>query len=307
MAPRTIMVDYGGVRFEGDDGGLFGPAEIEHFLRTEHERARRYKYPVVCTVLSIDRLDQLQDLYGYEARETIVKSVVRVVRSAMRDSDLLGRLTGDRLLVLWSHTSKETGALLAKRLLAAVKRQSFDLDGRMLKVTASVGVSHNGAEDAHSFDTLVAVAEEGLLVAQKAGGDRHVETELYRLHEARRRGFEGVPAPIPAAHAIPVEAPRARPSLSDELIERDLKIELLERRVAKLMAMLDVSEEELRRVRSARQVDVGVPSIYREVQGLSSDEAQQERKREMMRSIFEANLALRAKAKDGGAVEGAGS
>jgi hypothetical protein len=89
--------------------------------------------------------------------------------------------------------------------------------------------------------------------------------------------------------------------LSDELVERDLKIELLERRVAKLMAMLDVSEEELRRVRSARQVDVGVPSIYREVQGLSADAAQHERKREMMRSIFEANLALRAKAKEGDA------
>jgi hypothetical protein len=48
-------------------------------------------------------------------------------------------------------------------------------------------------------------------------------------------------------------------------------------------------------------VDVGVPSIYREVQGLSADAAQHERKREMMRSIFEANLALRAKAKEGDA------
>lgn len=297
------MVDYAGVRFEGDDGGLFGPVEIEHFMRTEYERARRYKYPIVCSVLAIDRLDQLQDLYGYEARATILKSVLRVVRATMRDSDLLARLEGDRLLVLWSHTNKDTGAMLGKRLLSAVKRQSFDLDGRTVKVTASVGVSHNGADDAHSFDTLVAVAEEGLFVAQKAGGDRHVETELYRLHEARRRGLERVAAPLPVATSVSGDVPRAHVGFSDEIVERDLRIELLERRVAKLMAMLDVSEEELRRVRSARQVDVGVPSIYREVQGLSTEAADQEKKRDMMRSIFEANLALRAKAKNPSAGE----
>lgn len=279
------MGDYDEVRFDDNEGGLFGPAEIERFMRAEHERARRYKFPIVCCVAAIDRLDQLQDLYGVDAREEIVRTAIRAVRTVMRDSDLLARLAGDRLLVFYSHPAKGSGALLARRILAAVKKQRFELDGRVLKVAASVGVSRNDDGSSESFDELVAAAEDGLRAAQRGGGDRHVEIDQHRAAEERRRRLDAAPAPRPSA------------PVSDELLERDLKIDLLERRLAKLMSMLDVTEDELRRVQAAKQVDIGQPSIYRQVQGLSATETQQERKRDMMRSIFEANLELRKQAK----------
>ena len=283
----TPMGDYDNVRFDDNEGGLFGPAEIERFMRAEHERARRYKFPIVCCVAAIDRLDQLQDLYGVDAREEIVRTAIRAIRTVMRDSDLLARLAGDRVLVFYSHPAKGSGALLARRMLAAVKKQRFELDGRVLKVAASVGVSRNDDGASESFDALVAAAEEGLRAAQRGGGDRHVEIDQHRAAEERRRRLDAAPAPRPSAAA----------ALPDELLERDLKIELLERRLAKLMSMLDVTEEELRRVQVAKQVDLGQPSIYRQVQGLSATETQQEKKRDMMRSIFEANLELRKQSK----------
>ena len=66
----------------------------------------------------------------------------------------------------------------------------------------------------------------------------------------------------------------------------------LERRIAKLMHSLEVTEEVLNRVSAAKDLDFGVESIYRSVQGLNPTEAKNERKLEMMRDIFEANLVL---------------
>lgn len=282
-ASTTPMGDYDNVRFDDNEGGLFGPAEIERFMRAEHARARRYKFPIVCCVAAIDRIDQLQDLYGMDSRAEIVRTAVRAIRTVMRDSDLLARLAGDRLLVFYSHPAKGSGALLARRMLAAVRKQRFELDGRTLKVAASVGVSRSDDGASESFDELVAAAEEGLRAAQRGGGDRHVEVDA----QEKRRLLDSAPAPRPSSAG----------ALPDELLERDLKIELLERRLAKLMSMLDVTEDELRRVQAAKQVDLGQPSIYRTVQGLSATETQQEKKRDMMRSIFEANLELRKQSK----------
>jgi hypothetical protein len=72
----------------------------------------------------------------------------------------------------------------------------------------------------------------------------------------------------------------------------DERVQNLERRVAKLVQSLETTEEVLKRVSSMKQLDVGLESIYRVVQGLSPDELEIERKREMMKEIFRKNLEL---------------
>ena len=68
--------------------------------------------------------------------------------------------------------------------------------------------------------------------------------------------------------------------------------DLLERRLAKLAGNLEMTEAELRATMARKNIDPGVASIYRTVQGLSAAEEDAELKREMMSKIFEANLEL---------------
>ena len=77
------------------------------------------------------------------------------------------------------------------------------------------------------------------------------------------------------------------------LAESQQQIEQLERRVAKLTTSLDVTEKELKRVAAMKNVDTGVASIYRTVQGISDDDAGAEQKREMLQDLFDANLDFR--------------
>lgn len=79
--------------------------------------------------------------------------------------------------------------------------------------------------------------------------------------------------------------------------ERDQAIEKLERRVKKLVDALDQSERALQRALQSRDLDEGIESLYRVVQGLSANESQLEQKRAMMAEIFSANVAFQASLK----------
>jgi diguanylate cyclase (GGDEF)-like protein len=323
--------------------GLFSPTEIEGLMRVEFDRAKRHKFPLVFMRIAVDRLDQLHDLYGMEAKDEIVRAVTQSLRESMRDSDHLGMTPDDRFLAVFPHTTAETGQLLAKRLIASARKMRFDRDGRLLRISLSIGVANNKDVAASSFETVLAVADDGLAVADAGGGDRFVETELYALYEKkRRRAGNGPEEPAfvinAAPHVLPAQPPQpsreevlAR-ALIDKLMaqgfdfdalstlepnqiaaalrsfqdqktqvqagsdeDKARQVELLERRIAKLTDLLGITEEELKRVAAMKGIDLGMASIYRTVQGLSLDAGQYERKREMMRTIFETNFHLRQK------------
>lgn len=76
------------------------------------------------------------------------------------------------------------------------------------------------------------------------------------------------------------------------------KVDLLERRVAKLKDLLDLTEAELLRIARLKNVDTGVASIYKTVQGLDDEERDSARKKEMLTILFEANVQLRREIQD---------
>lgn len=78
--------------------------------------------------------------------------------------------------------------------------------------------------------------------------------------------------------------------------ERDQRIEQLERRITKLVSSLENAEDAISRISKMKDVDAGVASIYRVVQGLESQDNAFEAKAKMMESIFEANVKLQNKA-----------
>lgn len=71
------------------------------------------------------------------------------------------------------------------------------------------------------------------------------------------------------------------------------QVGLLERRLRKLTDVLEHQEALLARMSSGPEIDTGVASVYREVQGLDDSVPEAERKREMMQQIFQANMQLR--------------
>ncbi|MBK7645513.1 MAG: GGDEF domain-containing protein [Planctomycetes bacterium] len=339
------MPPFQDIRPRDSGRGLFTPAETEQLMRVEFERSQRHGMPLVCLLIGVDRLSTLQDLYGRDAREEILIATIGSLRRITREHDLLCALSDDRIVALFPHAAPALGALLARKLLEAARDMRFEREGRSLRITLSIGVAHNRHKEAITFDTLVAVAEEGLVVADSAGGDRFVETELYQLVEQQRRAREleaqrarqsgAAPASAPAQASVvpgapPVRAPKLGDTLLDvlsgmgvrvddpdsldkdsltrllfrlqderapiantELADERRKNDVLERRIAKLVSQLGITESELKRIAQLKNIDLGIASIYRDIQGLGGQDSQGERKREMMAEIFAANFQMK--------------
>jgi len=117
----------------------------------------------------------------------------------------------------------------------------------------------------------------------------------HRLTEQEILRFRRLPEPAPIeeperaeGHAAAAAAPLPTGPLTDEA--SGSHVELLERRIAKLTALLAQAEANLRRIAAAKSIDPGVASIYRGVQGLSEEDAALDLKRNLMQRIFQANL-----------------
>ena len=162
------------VRPRGDppEEAPFSLAQIMHLMRVEFGRAQRYRYPLSCLLIAVDRLGHLRDLYGYEAKEEILAEVVSLLEAQSRGCDFLGRLMDDRLLAVVPHTGAEGARVLGERLVAGARRLRFVSDDRELGVTLSVGASTTERGEPLFFDSLLAAAEGALEEASAAGGDR---------------------------------------------------------------------------------------------------------------------------------------
>ena len=301
-------------------------------MHIEFERSVRYNYPVCCVLIQVDRLSDTATYHGQEIKDEILGSVIELMRKETRAGDILGCLVDDSLLVLLPHTSSREVCFMLKRLLNGARGLRFQRNGRTQSITLSVGISHNQHPDSRNFETMERVAEEGAAVAAAGGGDRFVETELYALHDKQRIVPEPM-APTPLV-AEPVEEDfrdrldelmakdgnleQAASKLAEEILARAMReaqaaepaeplvddgkeqdyqreIDNLQRRVAKLTHSLGITEGEIARLQNSPDVEAGVASLYRNVQGLTNTDARAELKKDLMSAIFEANLNMKRK------------
>ena len=205
---------------------LFTRDEVKHLMWVEYERSRRYAYPVACMYVSVDHLDSLRTVHGLDSADTIYEQVLALMKAETRASDFMGCLDDGRVLAIFPQVSARDGNELAERLLERARGLEFETQGVRLKITLSIGLSHSQRERMVSFDTLVKVAEEGLVVADNGGGDRFVETELYELYERCQEEVQAARETSPAGQVIATEGEefeRAAASFAEEIVTRALE------------------------------------------------------------------------------------
>lgn len=178
---------------------------------------------------------------------------------------------------------------LAHRRPAAGRNGARYVQGASLANGGGPAAGHpgsgHGSNGVHKFRARRAAAESA--------------APVYELSRARPAGAElrelDVPRPPAGApRTAPAAAPSAHSAPAPEAGRPDAgRIELLERRLAKLARLLEERDEQLQlRMERATQGQ-GVASVYSDVQGLRGQSEEAERKRALMSSIFEANRKLR--------------
>ena len=141
-------------------------------LRLEEEvrRARRYQRSFALLVMDVDRFKRVNDTFGHQAGDEVIRQVAETVRGAIRAGvDLPGRYGGDEVMVLLPETSAEGAMIVAERIRAAVAVKAIEVPGvEPVQVTTSIGVAvYPGAGENGS--QLFANADAALYKAKQAG------------------------------------------------------------------------------------------------------------------------------------------
>jgi diguanylate cyclase (GGDEF)-like protein len=139
-------------------------------LPEEIERSRRYSDPLSVVLFDIDNFKRFNDTWGHAAGDFVLKELVRVATTTIREVDGLVRYGGEEFLMLLPKTALPGAAEAAERLRAAVEKTDFLWSDQRLKVTISVGVTTLG--QGVSDDELIRRADVKLYEAKRDGRNR---------------------------------------------------------------------------------------------------------------------------------------
>jgi diguanylate cyclase (GGDEF)-like protein len=153
--------------------GLSNHGRFQELLDAEIEQVRRYHHPIGLIMLDIDDFKAVNDTFGHQQGDLVLRHVASIVRENSRDADSPARYGGEELSLILPHTDLEGAHAIAERIRAAVEELRVPrTDGRgVLRVTASVGVT---ASTAGHKDALIAEADGALYEAKRGGKNRTV-------------------------------------------------------------------------------------------------------------------------------------
>lgn len=152
---------------------VYNRREIFEILEREKSFSDRSGIPFSLCILDLDDFKAINDTYGHQAGDTVLRAFARTVKNLIRSEDYLGRYGGEEFLVVFvNFECKDSDAGCVQRLLTATRQLNFSDISKEMKVTVSIGVA--SYIPGETIDTLIARADQALYRA-KAGGKNRIE------------------------------------------------------------------------------------------------------------------------------------
>lgn len=120
--------------------GLRNGAYYHDSVDLEIERSRRYKTPFSLIMLDLDNFCRVNEYYGREAGDRILKQVAIIIEEQARSSDIVFRHAGDEFLVFLPNTKKADAVMVAERIKCEMINKPPGIDAAQFEVTLSAGV-----------------------------------------------------------------------------------------------------------------------------------------------------------------------
>jgi diguanylate cyclase (GGDEF)-like protein len=141
-------------------------------VETEIRRVSRGGAPFCVLALDLDNFKSINDRYGHQVGDDVLKGFVQICIAAVRSYDGVARVGGEEFMVLLPQVVLETALVIAERLRAAVASASFQSGVRRLTgVTVSIGIAQFGS-DGDTIDDILRVADDRLYHAKHQGRNR---------------------------------------------------------------------------------------------------------------------------------------
>jgi diguanylate cyclase (GGDEF)-like protein len=154
--------------------GLYNRSTFAELTRQELARAQRQGSATSILLLDLDLFKHVNDTWGHPAGDAVLKNVAVVANSAVRATDLVGRLGGEEFIILLPNTSLEAARRLAEKVRAQMQQSPTPWEKTSITTTVSIGVASSTAAEQRDFDHLYTTADKALYSAKERGRNRVV-------------------------------------------------------------------------------------------------------------------------------------
>lgn len=152
--------------------GMQNRRAVEEWAIRQLNGAARYGFPLWIAIVDLDHFKEVNDNYGHQAGDLVLKRVAQVIKDNTRSSNLCGRLGGEEFVIVLSQVNLEGVGTAMERLRAKLESEKFEFAGTSLGVTASFGVAGFQGKKAPEFVELLRQADEALYLAKQKGRNR---------------------------------------------------------------------------------------------------------------------------------------
>ncbi|MEJ2218598.1 MAG: sensor domain-containing diguanylate cyclase [Gemmatimonadota bacterium] len=151
--------------------GLHNRGAFDERLEAEQQLFLRYRHPAALIVADIDHFKRVNDTYGHEAGDAVLRMIGEVIEGTVREVDYAARYGGEEFVVLLPDTMRAAAIDVAERLRAAVEARTVVWNEERIQVQASFGVSAC-TECVDTPAQLVQSADDMLYRSKEAGRNR---------------------------------------------------------------------------------------------------------------------------------------
>jgi diguanylate cyclase (GGDEF)-like protein len=134
--------------------------------------AARHDFPIWVAMADLDHFKKVNDTYGHDAGDTVLKAFAEVLKTNTRLSNICGRLGGEEFLIIITHVERDNSLIAFERIRAQLEAKTFTFGNQTCRVTTSIGVAGFRGTKPPDFSDLIAKADAALYSAKHKGRNR---------------------------------------------------------------------------------------------------------------------------------------
>jgi diguanylate cyclase (GGDEF)-like protein len=148
---------------------------FEDYLEKEFAFAKQYNKQISITMLDFDRLKYVNDTYGHQAGNLLIKTISDIIKETVGDKGILARFGGDEFTVVFSETDQNTAFTIAESIRANINKTNLEfVKGTSHQLSASLGVATYPNPGIETEKDLLAKADKALYEAKQRGRNKVV-------------------------------------------------------------------------------------------------------------------------------------
>ncbi|MBV1914691.1 MAG: GGDEF domain-containing protein [Pseudomonadales bacterium] len=170
MGHEKLVESYQDLASHDELTGLYNRRRFTEAAEQEIQRAQRYERDISLILIDIDNFKAINDTYGHQAGDKVIKDIAEVMCQNFRETDLFGRYGGEEFIALLPETQLPDAAALSERMRGALIQRTVTFENKEITYTASFGVTHG--QPGMPLDQLVGQADKALYHAKNSGRNR---------------------------------------------------------------------------------------------------------------------------------------